>query len=362
MAQNYTIHPDIRKAHTLPTSFYTDPSIYEQLKEQVFAQSWQVVGTTADLPENSSCYPFTLLENCLEEPLVLTKDMEGNIRCLSNVCTHRGNILVQKTGKKRMLSCNYHGRCFHLDGRFKSMPEFKETENFPSPADHLPELPTAEFGTLIFTSLSPSVPFHTLIKEMKERLEGLPLHTLTFDPITSRDYFVNANWALYCDNYLEGFHVPFVHEKLGQNLDYGSYSTEIFNYCNLQLSIANEGVPTIALPPNSPDHGKNIYAYYYWVFPNMMFNFYPWGLSLNIVKPLGINQTKIEFKNYLYDGFTPEDIQQFPIHETEMEDEEVVFNVQKGVRSRLYHQGRFSPTQEKGVHHFHQLIAKALKR
>ena len=40
----------------------------------------------------------------------------------------------------------------------------------------------------------------------------------------------------------------------------------------------------------------------------------------------------------------------------EKEDEEVVENVQKGVASRLYTRGRFSPSMEKGVHHFHILI------
>jgi len=32
--------------------------------------------------------------------------------------------------------------------------------------------------------------------------------------------------------------------------------------------------------------------------------------------------------------------------------------VQKGVGSRFYKQGRFSPKMEKGVHHFHTLISK----
>ena len=48
-------------------------------------------------------------------------------------------------------------------------------------------------------------------------------------------------------------------------------------------------------PKDHIDYGKNIAAYYYWVFPNMMFNFYPWGLSINIVKPLSVNKLKFFF-------------------------------------------------------------------
>ena len=47
------------------------------------------------------------------------------------------------------------------------------------------------------------------------------------------------------------------------------------------------------LPASSPDFGKNISAYYYWLFPNMMLNFYPWGLSLNLVQPLGLARTRV---------------------------------------------------------------------
>jgi choline monooxygenase len=44
----------------------------------------------------------------------------------------------------------------------------------------------------------------------------------------------------------------------------------------------------------------------------------------------------------------------------EREDEAVVEGVQRGVRSRLYERGRYSPTRETGVHHFHRLMARSL--
>ncbi|MFB6307216.1 MAG: SRPBCC family protein [Flavobacteriales bacterium] len=44
----------------------------------------------------------------------------------------------------------------------------------------------------------------------------------------------------------------------------------------------------------------------------------------------------------------------------EREDEAVVEDVSKGVQSRLYKYGRFSPNMEKGVHHFHQLVSEFL--
>ena len=76
----------------------------------------------------------------LDEPLVLTRDLSDQIRCLSNVCTHRGTVVVEGAGHEQQLRCRYHGRRFTLDGRFHSMPEFEGATNFPSPADDLPQV------------------------------------------------------------------------------------------------------------------------------------------------------------------------------------------------------------------------------
>ena len=44
----------------------------------------------------------------------------------------------------------------------------------------------------------------------------------------------------------------------------------------------------------------------------------------------------------------------------ELEDQNVVLSVQKGIKSRYYDRGRFSPDMEKGVHYFHRLISENL--
>ena len=53
---------------------------------------------------------------------------------------------------------------------------------------------------------------------------------------------MRANWALYVENYLDGLHIPFVHNELAGALDYGSYITELFRYGNLQLGVAQSGL------------------------------------------------------------------------------------------------------------------------
>jgi choline monooxygenase len=212
----------------------------------------------------------------------------------------------------------------------------------------------------LFAGLNPHFDFQHVLDVMNERVGFMPLHDFKLDTTRGKDYFVNAHWALYCDNYLEGFHIPFVHEDLDQVLDYASYDTIVHEYCNLQIGYAEGTEAVFELPEEHVDHGKKIAAYYYWVFPNMMFNFYPWGLSVNIVQPLELDRTKVSFLSYVYDRSKLDEGAGTGLDKVEMEDEEVVESVQKGVNSHFYKAGRFSPTREKGVHHFHGLLASFL--
>ena len=351
----FNISEDIRLAHTLPASFYRNVAYFEESKELLLARTWHWVAESTVIDHPKKVWPFTFLPGVIDEPLLFTRDAEGQAHCLSNVCTHRGKIVVEQPGTRSLLSCGYHGRCFRLDGKFKSMPEFQDVANFPTTADNLHEIPFAQWLGSLFVSLQPAAPFQQFVQPILDRLAWLPLDNLKLSESECRDFEVAAHWALYCDNYLEGFHIPFVHPALNQAIEFEQYSYELFPYCNLQLGIAKEGEPCFDIPPGVPDYGKRIYAYYFWVFPNLMFNFYPWGLSLNVVEPLSHQHTRVRFRTYYFPD-AAEDRSLNQLDATEMEDEAVVESVQLGIRSRYYHSGRFSPKQEPGVHHFHRLI------
>ncbi len=356
----FFIDENIAKAQTIDTEFYTSQACFEASKEKIFAPSWQFIGDSGRVADAGQAYPITLLEGYLNEPLLLTRTKESAVHCLSNVCTHRGNLLVYEPCKLTQLRCKYHGRLFALDGKFVSMPEFKEVENFPAEDDNLHKLPVFEWGKLLFASLNPLTSAEEVFGEMIERLEWFPMNKLAYRPDLSKDYTVDASWALYCENYLEGFHIPFVHAGLNQVLDFGEYTTEIFKHSNLQLGIGKKGDACFDLPPSSPDFGRHVAAYYFWVYPNMMFNFYPWGLSVNLVQPTGVSECKVSFITYVAEESMLNTGAGNGLDTVEMEDEEVVENVQKGIRSRFYSHGRYSVKHEKGTHHFHSLIAKSM--
>ncbi|HKZ41625.1 MAG TPA: aromatic ring-hydroxylating dioxygenase subunit alpha [Candidatus Hodarchaeales archaeon] len=356
------IDEDISRASTLPATVYRDQEIYLSIVE-LLQRTWQLVTDTSQVGVPGQVFPFVFLEGSVNEPLLLTRDESDNINCLSNVCTHRGMILVEHSAIEKALRCRYHGRRFDLNGRFQFMPEFEMVKNFPSETDNLPRIPFKLWKQFICVSATrtPLYSFDTLINEMDRRVGWLPIEDFTFNSSRSHEYSVNANWAFYIDNYLEGFHIPYVHSSLSETLEYGSYTTELFEISSLQLGIAKAGELAFELPKSSPDHGKEVAAYYFWLFPNLMFNFYPWGLSINVVRPMSHNRTKVAFLTYVW---KPELIDYGAgagLDRVEREDEAIVESVQKGVQSRFYSRGRYSVQRETGVHHFHSLLGKFLK-
>ena len=358
--QRFEIDPDIKKAVTPPNAFYTDPSFFEAAKDSVFARSWHFIGDSDSVRIPGQVSPTTLLEGFLDEPIVFTRTMDDQICCLSNVCTHRGNIVCEGPSNERFLRCRYHGRRFGLNGKFEFMPEFEGVEGFPSRADDLAKLDFAEWQKLLFISINPICTFEEYFSPILTRLSWLPVNEFVQRPDRAKDYLVRGHWALYCDNYLEGFHIPFIHNALAATLDYGNYTTELFRYGNLQLGVSKGGESTFDLPSDSPDFGKEIAAYYFWLFPNMMFNFYPWGLSINVVRPLSPDLTRVSFIPYVWKEELLGVGAGADIDRVEREDEAVVELVQKGLRSRKYNGGRYAPIREMGTHHFHRLLQEFL--
>jgi choline monooxygenase len=350
------IHPDITRARTLPARFYRDDAAYAAVRERVFLPSWQWLGDTADVAEPRSASPRVIAPGLLDEAVLLARDARGTLRCLSNVCTHRGHpVLAQACEGQNALRCPYHGRRFDLAGKLLGAPGFEGACDFPSPADDLPSLAFGSAFGQAFASLAPAVDFEAVFAPVRERIAaaGLDTDALRHDPARNAEYPFDAHWALYVENYLEGLHIPFLHAGLMQAIDWqGGYRYELFEHGSLQLAAPRAGEPAFA---------DGTAAHYWWLYPNLMLNFYPWGLSLNHVQPLGPARTRVVFRSYVARPELLERGAGSSLDRVELEDEAAVQAVQRcGIASRVYDRGRYAPAHERGVHQFHRLLAAAL--
>ena len=76
----------------------------------------------SSVPDAGSSEVVIYIDGYLNEPLLLTRDKSENVHCLSNVCTHRGNLLVHEPCQgATQIRCGYHSRRFDLAGRTLSI-------------------------------------------------------------------------------------------------------------------------------------------------------------------------------------------------------------------------------------------------
>ena len=323
-----------------------DPRRWEDQLSRVFGSSW--VGAPVGVPlPGPGARPFAW--EPLGVPLVETLDGAGVTRVLSNVCTHRAAIVCEKESTR--LRCPYHGRLFELDGRAIKAPGFGP--EFPRDEDHLPVVPTVWWGPVRFLALRPSSPFPR--EALEPWFRGVPLEGFAIEAPVS--YEMQAHWALYCDNFLEGLHIPFVHPALQASV--ASYRVETFDGGSVQIAGARADEPALTLAPDHPLAGERLAALYFWLFPTTMMNVYPWGISLNVVVPLAPDRTRVVFQSFVRDPSLREAGAGAGLHQVEMEDEAVVVSQQRGIRSPLYRPGRLAPA-EAAVAHFHDLLARSL--
>jgi choline monooxygenase len=169
---------------------------------------------------------------------------------------------------------------------------------------------------------------------------------------------VHANWKVYVDNYLEGYHVPYVHPELYTLYDYEGYVTEVHDWYSVQVG------------PLTGD--RNVYtagggdALYYQIFPNLMLNVVPGRLQLNVVIPVAPDRCKVIFRYYYDDVTSPAAAQRIEADvafsdKVQQEDAEICERVQRGLSSRAYDKGRFSVRFEEGVYHFQKLLKAAYR-
>ena len=365
------VNPQLESAETLASRFYTDPAILALERERILRRTWQWVGTLSHPCGESNGVKRTIADpetyftvDLAGEPIVVVRDKSGILRAFSNVCRHRAGPIAQESGCRSVLNCAYHGWTYTLDGCLIGTPEVDGVEFFDRSTMGMVPLRCETWEQFIFVNFALAGPslaeFLGNIPQLAREcsFEGLSL-------VERRDYFVNCNWKVYVDNYLEGYHIPIVHPGLLKEIDYPRYRCETFRYHSQQLGPvkplkAGDAHERVYVPGN----GLND-ALYFWVFPNLMLNIYPDNVSVNLIVPLSHDKTLTIFEWYFHDADSPKALERaakaIGFSDTvQQEDIHICEAVQRGLQSATYDRGRYSVKRENGVHHFHRLLAEFL--
>ena len=362
LIDSYDSKAPLENASTIPSSWYTDKQLYEFEQQTVFRNSWQLAGRVDQL-EKKGQYVTSEIAG---EPIVVVRGNDNELRGFYNVCRHHAAaVMTEPAGTAAQLRCPYHGWTYSLTGELKGAPDFSGVCNFDKAANGLLQVNTGTWANWTFVNLhDPGTPFLSLLaflgEDLLSQVERLDLCRLHW--VERRHYSFDCNWKVFVDNYLDGgYHVPHLHKGLDSVLDYSKYSIENgARYCLQSSPLVSKGAEA---QTGSVRKGKC--AFYYWVYPNFMINWYDGVMDTNLVIPLAIDRTEVIFDFYFADVSKKARARNRASIEVgqRIQDEDVSIckSVQRGLNSRAYDTGRLSLRREAGEHLFHRLLHADLK-
>jgi len=205
---------------SLEQPFYTDPAVFQADLARIWYKYWVYVGHASQIPHPGAFFTTSIGD----EPIVIIRDDDRQVRALVNVCRHRGSLVCNEpSGTVKKLVCPYHQWVYNLDGSLRAaklMPETLDKSQFG-----MFSLPVRVLEGFIFVSLAENPPDFDSVMELYRphmAMYDLPHTKIAF----STTYAVQANWKLIAENFRECYHCGVGHQEycsviIGANLDAG---------------------------------------------------------------------------------------------------------------------------------------------
>ncbi|AQK81175.1 CMO protein [Zea mays] len=344
-------------AVTPPSGWYTDPDFLQLEIDSVFFRGWQAVGHIWQV-KNPNDFFTGRLGNV---EFVVCRDANGKLHAFHNVCRHHASLLACGSGHKTCFQCPYHGWTYGLDGTLLKATRISGIKNFNKNDFGLIPIKVATWGPFVLIRFDDESTEDNVYDTVGNEWLGSASDLLgtngidtSLPHICRREYIINCNWKVFCDNYLDGgYHVPYAHGDLASGLQLQSYETLTYERVSVQRC---ESAP--AEPDDFDRLGtKALYAF---VYPNFMINRYgPW-MDTNLAVPLDSTRCKVVFDYFLDKSLL--DDQCFikksleDSEQVQIEDIALCEGVQRGLESPAYSVGRYAPSVEMAMHHFHRLM------
>ena len=201
-------------ARGLPAQSYTSDAFLALENERLFPATWVFAGFAHELSRPGDVVPVTVAG----QPLLLVCGSDREIRAFHNVCRHRCLALVDAPcNVGRLIRCPYHAWAYRLDGALQSAPYFggrdagSTPDGFRRERHGLVQVRSATWHDWVFVNLNGTAPpIEEFVAPLQGWIASLDLSRMVH--IVTLDFGqVKANWKLLIENFIEPYHVQFVH-------------------------------------------------------------------------------------------------------------------------------------------------------
>jgi choline monooxygenase len=369
-------------AETITPEAYTSDAFFTVERERVFGSGWVAVGPSAHLKEPGQL----LVTEVAGRSVIVVRGLDGELRAFYNTCRHRGTRLLPpgRGRARRSIRCPYHSWAYSLDGACIGAPLFEGSEipedqhgvfdmydvaAFDKADYGLLAVRAESWGPLLFVCLEDDAP------PLSDHLGDLPRRTAGYrleewEVARTAHYDVAANYKLLAENFMEYYHLPWVHPGLVKVSPIEAHhrwqGTGMYTgMCTNPIAADSEqggwqgGLPAISGLSDSDAES----ARFVWLFPNLALNVLPNHLFLIHAAPLGPSRTREttwllthpESRSHPSFDEALDRLAAF-WDEVNREDIEIVERVQEGIATTPFPGGRLCYRFEEPLHRFQNMV------
>ena len=350
-------------SHGLPGTAYVSDAFYGLENKQIFSKSWIFVGYAHEIAKPGDVLPV----NVGGQPLFAIRNETGEITAFHNVCRHRNLQLIDQPGNcGKLIRCPYHSWSYDLCGKLKNAPYFggdakQIAPGFEPEENSLVPVNSAVWHDWIFVNLAEEpVSFENFLSPLKALLGDI--NVTDYTPVATVELGeVKCNWKLLMENFIESYHVQFVHKATTSQplVDHypvieGDCLGSAVDLTEEQMAAAKAGT-------------LGVTSQYLTLFPNFVMGTYqPDQIGVHLNTPIDAETTLQRRVIYLHKdaSYSDAEIQAlkdlwYSVH---LEDHEMCERLQKGRHSNLAELGGIlSPHWETSVRKFQELVADAIR-
>jgi phenylpropionate dioxygenase-like ring-hydroxylating dioxygenase large terminal subunit len=349
----------------VPAYAYTSPAYLEEELEVLFKGYPLVLCLSGALPGPAT---YRTVDLC-GTPILVTRDTQGRVRAMANICRHRGVRVADGGGDARRFTCPFHAWVYDLEGKLVGVPVASGFEGMHREEKGLVELPVAEGYGLILGRLRPGPPIDVdgyLGPGITDELAALEYSdwTLFSEPHV---HGVNANWKVTLDTFRENYHFDHLHRKTlatyayGGALTFDAFGPHLRNCSAIRSIDVLRGVPEEEWGDVMPH-----FSYQYQLFPNTCLTFDARRVELWQILPIDERTSEVRHSTYLRPGLSPDELSKAVdmtpwVCETVVDGEDfwVAGRTEPGIRTGMLDKVVFG-RNEPALQHLHRTFQSAL--
>ncbi|MFK7918570.1 MAG: aromatic ring-hydroxylating dioxygenase subunit alpha [Ilumatobacter sp.] len=206
--EGFPAFPDI------PSDRYTSREFYELEQRHLWQNTWICAGRESDLADNGSYFLF----DELGPPLIVIRGKDGQVRCFSNTCMHRGAPVVREpTGTVRNLRCQYHAWTYDTtDGRLIAVTDERDFPGLCKEDKGLPQISCGTWGGWVWINMNPdAMPLMEFLGEFAVEMAQFQPERLQLVGTDHR--VIDCNWKVALEAFQEVYHFRFIHDRDGKS-------------------------------------------------------------------------------------------------------------------------------------------------